>query len=303
MALRHLTAIAFISIVMVVLPGSSLAWACFLELSSPVVDQGVAAWFATDCGDGGSSPIVSFRGGEVVMAETGGDVSRGLVAVDLEADPGDYLLVVASRRGAARRTVTVREGDFRVERLTLPPEKVTLSEEDLARVRRESEELSAVWKSSGPAPLWDGEFVMPVEGRVSGTFGDRRILNGEPRSPHGGLDIAAPRGTAVEASNSGRVAFTGEFFFVGRFVVVDHGAGVFTLYAHLSEVAVARDETVGRGSVIGRVGSTGRSSGPHLHFSVRVNGARVSPPTLFAAAAGLAAPVEAEKAGDRLADR
>lgn len=251
-----------------------------LNLETTTLPQGGVAVFRLDGIKPGGKLSVSFEGGEVFISEDGG---LGILAVDLTTAPGEYDLNLEHRGGKLTRRVVVTDGDFGVQRLKLSPEMVTLSEDTLKRVRRESGLIKKVWSMSVDKPLWQGNFVMPVDGPVTGVFGTRRILNGEERSPHSGVDIAAPEGAPVAASNSGRVAFVGDFFFYGKFIVIDHGLGIFTLYAHLSEVKVVQGEVVEKGAVIGEVGKTGRATGPHLHFSVKVGRARVSPDRLFAA--------------------
>ena len=131
-------------------------------------------------------------------------------------------------------------------------------------------------------PRWRTPFLPPVEEYLPANFGARRVINGEPRMPHSGVDLRLPEGTPVRAVADGRVAFAGEQFFGGRSVVVDHGGGVFSVYYHLREFSVAEGGTVSRGDRVGSVGATGRATGPHLHFGVRVPGGRVDPTRLFA---------------------
>jgi murein DD-endopeptidase MepM/ murein hydrolase activator NlpD len=126
------------------------------------------------------------------------------------------------------------------------------------------------------------EFITPVEGRISSPFGKRRILNDQPRSPHSGLDIAAPEGTPIKAAAAGIVRATGDYFFNGNTVLIDHGQGLITMYCHLSKIKVELNATVEQGEVIGLVGQTGRVTGPHLHFSVNLNQARVDPALFIA---------------------
>jgi len=154
---------------------------------------------------------------------------------------------------------------------------VEFDKKTLARIKKEKKILETVQSASSKEKLWTSPFVMPLKGRISGTFGERRILNGSPRSPHGGLDIAAPAGTAIVSAGGGRVAYIGNFFFYGNFVVVDHGLGLTTLYAHMSSALVKKGQIVRAGQDLGLVGSTGRATGPHLHFALRIGETRVSP--------------------------
>jgi murein DD-endopeptidase MepM/ murein hydrolase activator NlpD len=211
-----------------------------------------------------------------------------LAGLDLDTAPG-WLPWRLTRPGARGQAVVVGAGSLRVravsfptQSLTLPPGQVDLDAPTLARVRVEQAELRGVLESSEGAPRWQGAFHAPVEeGRPTGGYGLRRIINGQPRSPHAGFDWAAPRGTPVLAANAGRVALVGEHFFPGRLVVLDHGLGLFTLYFHLDDTAVARGERVESRQRIGSVGSTGRATGPHLHFGVVLEGARVDPMSLL----------------------
>jgi murein DD-endopeptidase MepM/ murein hydrolase activator NlpD len=212
-----------------------------------------------------------------------------LIGVDLDTRPG---LVgwrvtrpsVAKNGGAlAAGAVTVRSRTFPTQALTLPKGMVDLDAATLARTRAERGEVKTALAAGAGARLWRGTFRMPVEGaQPSGGFGLRRVINGQPRSPHTGYDWAAPVGTPVVATNAGRVALVAEHFFAGRNVILDHGLGLFTLYYHLVETRVEPGEAVGTGQVIGAVGATGRVTGPHLHFAVLLGGARVDPEALLA---------------------
>ncbi len=219
----------------------------------------------------------AFKAGKTVIIKTKKGGTWAIVAADLESVPGRYYITF--RRGKKEISTSLRlvSGDFGTSRIHLPPDMVEFDEETLARIKREKAELEAALSSSISGRLWKGPFIMPLKGRVSGSFGERRILNGQPRSPHSGLDIAAPAGTPVKAAAAGQVAFTGTFFFYGNFVVIDHGLGVFTLYAHLKSTTVKKGDKIKKGEAIGLVGSTGRATGPHLHFALTINGARVSP--------------------------
>jgi murein DD-endopeptidase MepM/ murein hydrolase activator NlpD len=159
---------------------------------------------------------------------------------------------------------------------------VDLDPDTSARVSRESDRLNELWKEATPERLWRGPFVSPVRGpRVPEGFGHRRIINNQPRAPHSGGDYKAPPGSAVVASNAGRVALAEEQFLAGNAVVLDHGLGLYTIYFHLQARLVKAGDFVKKGQEIGRVGATGRATGPHRHFGVRLQGARIDPAALL----------------------
>jgi murein DD-endopeptidase MepM/ murein hydrolase activator NlpD len=203
-------------------------------------------------------------------------------AIDLLQPPGPLELArwCAGRRET--RAVRVSRFDYPVQRLTLPPGMVELSPEDAARVERENAEVARLWGREG-----DRRFELPLGAPLQplpqgGRFGSRRIINGQPRSPHGGADYSVPAGTPVMAAADGVVALVGNHFFGGSSVFVDHGDGLVSSYFHLSRVDVREGQEVRRGERIGAVGSTGRATGPHLHFGVRWHAARVDPALLLA---------------------
>ncbi len=209
-----------------------------------------------------------------------------LFGIDMGQKPGDYEVRVrlAAADGSATRDMTasirIEPQAFGEERLTLPDSKVHLSAADLERVKKERVRIASLWSRVTPERLWDGPFLVPVEGRPGSPFGLKRWINGERRSPHTGMDIKAPEGSPVVASNSGRVVLVGDFFFSGRAVFLDHGQGVYTMYFHLSKINVVEGQKVARGQVLGLVGMTGRATGPHLHWGVRLGGSRVDPTSL-----------------------
>lgn len=213
------------------------------------------------------------------------DAYAGLLGLDMQEQPGQYVLtihVVYPQRTERRQvSVLVLKEVYPEQRLTLPKAMVDLDQKTLVRVKAESQALRRAFEGGVPRPLWKGRFLEPVRGRISGRFGSRRIINGQPRSPHSGEDVAAPEGTPVAAMNHGIVRLTINHFFTGRGVIVDHGLGLFSMYFHLSSVDVEQNQTVRKGQTIGKVGSTGRATGPHLHWGVRLNGARVDPYSLL----------------------
>jgi murein DD-endopeptidase MepM/ murein hydrolase activator NlpD len=212
-----------------------------------------------------------------------GAAHAALYGVDLEHKPGpvEWRVAVVDRHGARRTRagrVTVRPREFSVQRLSLPTGMVNLDPATERRAADEAARLRALYASLTPERLWRGAFVAPVAGDGTWTgFGARRIINGQPRMPHSGVDYAAERGTPVVAANRGRVAMVGEFFFAGRLVIVDHGLGLYTLYFHLDRVDAEEGAMVERGHAIGTVGATGRATGPHLHWGAVLRQARIDP--------------------------
>lgn len=202
-----------------------------------------------------------------------------LAGIPLSAKAGTTLQVELAYAGARRevRPVAVLDKKYLTQHLSVPADQADLPPEQLSRYEQEREHLAQVLRTftePGPTGL---DMLQPVSGRRSGTFGLRRVINGVERNPHGGMDIAAPAGTPIAAARAGRVVDAGEYLFLGRTLVLDHGQGLFTLYAHLSAVDTAPGEAVAAGATIGKVGNTGRATGPHLHFSVYLNAVSVDP--------------------------
>jgi murein DD-endopeptidase MepM/ murein hydrolase activator NlpD len=201
-----------------------------------------------------------------------------VVGIGLAARPGSTVEVrVAHARGEQRHAIRIEHKAYAEQRLKVAPGMVDLSPEDLARHERERarmNEVLRVFTETAPSSL---SMVVPVSGRRTSSFGLRRIFNDQPRSPHNGMDIAAPEGAPVLAAADGRVIETGDYFFAGKKVVLDHGQGLLTLYAHLSHIDVEVGQTVTAGTPIGQVGATGRVTGAHLHFTVYLNAAAVDP--------------------------
>ncbi|MBI4611216.1 MAG: M23 family metallopeptidase [Candidatus Rokubacteria bacterium] len=216
-----------------------------------------------------------------------GDGYAAVAGVDLETRPGRLVwrISVTDGRGNPMRAsgaLPVRAREFPIQRLTLPKAMVDLDAPTLARVEEEARRLRTLYATVTPERFWRGRFTKPVGVSDPGEgFGARRIINGQPRAPHSGVDYSADAGTQVVAANAGRVALVAEYFFPGRLVVLDHGLGLFTLYFHLERVEVQERERVERGQPIGAVGATGRASGPHLHFGAHLSQARIDPTALL----------------------
>ena len=211
------------------------------------------------------------------------DLRQAILGVDLEKPPGAYpLLVRVQTTGGKPATCTlqipVRAGKFATERLQVGKEFVEPSPEQIQRANEERDKLRTIFEQVTPEKLWDGDFRVPLDGvTTGGNFGKRRVLNGQAGSPHSGVDFPALTGTPIHAAQSGRVVLAQELFFSGNTVVVDHGLGIYTFYGHLSEIDVKPGDELQSGQVLGKVGATGRVTGPHLHWGLTVERARVNP--------------------------
>jgi murein DD-endopeptidase MepM/ murein hydrolase activator NlpD len=211
---------------------------------------------------------------------------RALVGIDLGVEPGEYQVEIAARTPAgatvtARRTLQVEPKAFPTRQLTVNPRFVTPPARFRPRIEREARRLAAIFATEPAAPSWPGRFLPPIEGAVVSGFGVRSVFNGQPRAPHGGADYASPTGTPVAAPCDGRIVIAETLYYTGSTIVIDHGGGLYSLLAHLSRRDVRVGARVRTGQVVGAVGVTGRATGPHLHWTVRLHEARVDPLSLI----------------------
>src|SRR6266404_3876450 len=256
-----------------------------LRLSAPESSQGSLLLIEVKS----AKPLAEVQGdwdGRTVpfWRESASDAQRkGLLAVDLEKAPGEYELRVTGQmaRGgkiSCSARVRVRKGRFATEKLQVGKQFVEPSPEQIKRADEERQKLRDIFEHVTPERLWDGKFRIPIDGVTTGSnFGRRRILNGNPGSPHGGADVPGATGTPVHSAQRGQVVLAEGLFFGGNTVVVDHGLGIYTFYGHLSEIDVKVGDRVEAGAVLGKVGATGRVTGPHLHWGLTVVRARVNP--------------------------
>jgi murein DD-endopeptidase MepM/ murein hydrolase activator NlpD len=208
---------------------------------------------------------------------------HALLGVNLDVPPGPHDLALTAQTAdsgelSCRASIVVKDGNFPVEKLQVAQEFVEPNAAEIERAEKEGKRLREIYARVTPDRLWRGTFHMPLTGtHTARNFGRRRVLNGQPGSPHTGVDIPAPAGTPVHAAQRGHVVLADNLFFGGNVVVIDHGLGVYTFYGHLQSIAVKQGDAVERGALLGKVGATGRVTGPHLHWGLTVNEAHVNP--------------------------
>jgi murein DD-endopeptidase MepM/ murein hydrolase activator NlpD len=205
----------------------------------------------------------------------------GLVAIPLDTAPQNTTIELEWTDSRGRQStsvpVSIIDGKYKSENLSVAPRHVKLSQTNLERVGREKKEIRRIYSSSSEERLWYGIFKKPLETQPTSVFGTRRLFNDQHQSSHRGIDFRAPIGTPIHASNSGVVRLAQNLFYSGNIIIVDHGKGIFTNYAHLSKIQVVVGQQIARGQQIGLSGASGRVSGPHLHWGVRVSGVYVDP--------------------------
>jgi len=237
-----------------------------------------------DLGAGAESPGAVYYGGYRAPIVRTADGWKAIVGIPLAAEPGRQTVkLVTPQTGDKDRTIafTVAPKTYATQNLTVEPRKADPLPEDLKRIDAETArtERALATYTESLSPTW--RWTVPVPGERSDSYGKRRVFNGLPRKPHSGMDIAAPTGTPIRNPAAGRVVETGDFFFNGNTVFIDHGQGVLTMYCHLSRIDVKTGDAVKEGDVLGLVGATGRVTGPHLHWGVSVNRAMVDPELLL----------------------
>ena len=254
--------------------------ACAIELPQQRLAPGGVARVAL--GQSVEAPRASFNGMPVLVVNDGTQWTA-VLGIALAAQPGRASVQV-QRAGAPESAVSfvVKPWHYAEQRLKVAPGQVDLAKDDLARYERERSHLAQVIATFSETPPASLQLRQPVPGPRSSSFGLRRVFNGQSRNPHSGMDIAAPQGTQVVAPAPGRVIDTGDYFFNGNTVWLDHGAGWLTMYCHLSAINVKVGDEVTAGTPIGAVGATGRATGPHLHWGVTLNRTMVDPALFLA---------------------
>ena len=228
-------------------------------------------------GPAAEAPRATYNGVPALVVREGAQWTA-VLGIPLATAPGPATLQV-QRTGAPEASVSfvVKPWTYAEQRLKVAPGHVDLAKDDLARFERERTHTAQVVATFSEKPPASLQLSQPVTGPRSSSFGLRRVFNGQSRNPHSGMDIASPQGTPVLAPAPGRVIDTGDYFFNGNTVWLDHGAGWLTMYCHLSAINVRVGDTVAEGTPIGAVGATGRATGPHLHWGVMLNRTMVDP--------------------------
>jgi len=247
-----------------------------LPISEPVPGGVAVIEIATD--------TATFMNRPVMVLEDEGK-RFAVVGIPLNTRPGKQQLRLGDGSSVAFDVVSK---EYKIQRLTIENDRqVNPRPEDLKRIKRESAEMGRAFRHFDTSMAADTSFSLPARGPISSPFGLRRILNGQPRNPHSGLDIAAHEGDDILAPAAGRVVATGNYFFNGNTVLLDHGQGLVTMYCHMNRIDVRPGEIVKEGQRLGIVGKTGRVTGPHLHWSVSLNNARVDPNLFLTKTAGI----------------
>ncbi len=228
-----------------------------------------------------AAAIQAFFGERRVMVTRHDGRLFAIVGIALDREPGTATLILGQHGTATEVAFEITPRSYETQHITVANQRqVDPNPDDLERIGSEKKRVDTAlggWRDAAPQLT----LQLPVDGRRSSAFGLRRFFNGQPRRPHSGIDIAAATGTPIRAAATGRIVETGDFFFNGNTVFIDHGQGLVTMYCHMDRIDVAVGDTITRGEVIGAVGSSGRVTGPHLHWSVSLNGAMVDPDLLL----------------------
>ncbi|WP_137885030.1 peptidoglycan DD-metalloendopeptidase family protein [Pseudomonas sp. 2FE] len=245
------------------------------RLLNKPVPGGVAV---VDLGTGSSAPTATYQGKPVLVVHEQARRWIAIVGLPLTVKPGSQQLSAKDASGTRNLSFKVGSKHYAEQRITLKNQRqVNPNPADLKRIERELSEQTRAYQSFSPGTPSNLLLDKPVNGPLSSRFGLRRFFNGEERNPHAGLDFAVAAGTPIKSPAAGKVILIGNYFFNGNTVFVDHGQGFISMFCHLSKIDVKLSQQLSRGGVIGRVGATGRATGPHMHWNISLNDARVDP--------------------------
>ena len=257
-------------------PAAAMGFEQGVETLNHPVPGGVAV-VAIDSGDS-AAPAATYRDRQVLVIPAGQNRWFAIVGIPLDTPASTQVLKVRTREGLRTFSFAVANRKYREQHITLKNQRqVNPNEDDLKRIRVEMDTQNTAYQRFSPEQPSNVLFDKPVQGPLSSPFGLKRFFNGQPRAPHSGLDFAVPTGTPIHAPAGGRVILTGNYFFNGNTVFVDHGQGLISMFCHLSVIDVSPGDILARGQILGKVGATGRVTGAHLHWNVSLNDARVDP--------------------------
>ncbi|MBU4382987.1 MAG: M23 family metallopeptidase [Proteobacteria bacterium] len=274
--MRRFWLAGFCALMMLIL--AAPAWAASLRVEPKSLALGQPALVRL-CLQGNPKVVrAELNGRETALALGKDGCWYGAVAPDLQDKTGKTVVrVKADGKQVAAARIKLFRRDRGARKLTVDPKYLKLSPEALERYKRDREQMQKVFGSFTPEGQWHTAFMLPLDSKVVSLFGRRSFVNGKERSPHGGVDLRGSTGTPVPAAADGTVALVIDAYFSGNTVLIDHGQGVITRYLHLSQALVKTGQKVKKGEIIGKVGATGRVTGPHLDFGVKLAGARVDP--------------------------
>jgi len=269
--------IASLTLIMIsqALMGASLPKASAVPGGIAIVPLGI---------ESASAPVVKYNSNRVMVAPDPKQHNHWLAiaGIPLSAEKGQHHLIVETGPQQKRVSFKVKSKKYKTQHVVIKNKrKVNPNEEDLKRIQSEKQEIVDSLSQWSDSDTLNTSFVIPVKGRLSSPFGLRRYFNKQPRKPHSGIDIAAPEGTPIVSPADGVIITTGNYFFNGNTVFIDHGQGLVTMYCHMSKIDVKPGDKVKKGQPFGAIGKTGRVTGPHLHWAVSMNDARVDPGLFF----------------------
>ncbi len=227
-----------------------------------------------------NSPVAIVNKKEFVFVENDKNSYIAIGAMDINSKPKKYKIRIKSGNKIFWSYLHVKKKKFPSIHINLPEEKVFPNEIDQLRIADEKCKMEQIWQLT-TEKKWEGSFILPIKNEISTKFGAKRIMNQKLTSIHWGIDFKAQEGEGIKASNNGKVVLTENLFYGGNTIVIDHGLGIYSIYMHLSDIKVKPNDEIKKGEVIGNVGSTGRATGPHLHFGIKINGINVSPVSLI----------------------
>lgn len=266
--------VGFLLLVINSFPDTSLAFQA--HVSPPEINPGDAFLVKVEEAENPEEPSAIFIEKPLYFSKCGNGCFIAVGAAGIDTDPGTYPVHFTVGDQKTIVNLTVQTAEFPTIHLTLPEGKVFLSPGDQKRANREAEKLNTIWPVISER-LWEGNFKLPIENEVSTAFGVKRIMNKKKTSIHRGVDFRGKTGEVVRAFNTGRVVLADDLFYGGNTVILDHGQGIYSIYMHLSKFNVKTNSIVSKGGVVGRVGSSGRATGPHLHFGVKVQNVNTNP--------------------------